>query len=138
MSASDKASNLGDKVKGKVKETAGKAVRNERLEVEGKGDQTKGDVKQDARRSRTPSRVDRATRWREGLDTSGEGLLSIRAVLVVVRAFTRADHTARPGWRTAVAVGGLARRPLWLDGAGFFRLRARRGWGGMAEGVPCA
>ncbi|MFJ9775729.1 CsbD family protein [Kitasatospora sp. NPDC101157] len=46
MSASDKASNLGDKVKGKVKEAAGTAVGNERLEAEGKGDQLKGDVKQ--------------------------------------------------------------------------------------------
>ncbi|MFF9646213.1 CsbD family protein [Kitasatospora aureofaciens] len=46
MSASDKASNIGDKVKGKVKETAGKAVGNERLKAEGKGDQVKGDVKQ--------------------------------------------------------------------------------------------
>ncbi|MFJ9777896.1 CsbD family protein [Kitasatospora sp. NPDC101157] len=46
MSASDKASNIGDKVKGKAKETAGKAVGNERLEAEGKADQVKGDVKQ--------------------------------------------------------------------------------------------
>ncbi|WP_078656841.1 CsbD family protein [Kitasatospora aureofaciens] len=46
MSASDKASNIGDKVKGKVKETAGKVVGNERLKAEGKGDQVKGDVKQ--------------------------------------------------------------------------------------------
>ncbi|MEE1788261.1 CsbD family protein [Streptomyces sp. SP17BM10] len=46
MSTSDKAENLGDKVKGKVKEAAGKAVGNERLEAEGKGDQVKGDVKQ--------------------------------------------------------------------------------------------
>ena len=46
MSAEDKAGNTADKVKGKVKETAGKAVGNERLTAEGRADQAKGDAKQ--------------------------------------------------------------------------------------------
>ncbi|WP_406195169.1 CsbD family protein [Kitasatospora sp. NBC_01560] len=46
MSTSDKAENTADKIKGKVKETVGKAVGNERLEAEGKTDQAKGDLKQ--------------------------------------------------------------------------------------------
>ncbi len=48
MSTSDKAANAGEQAKGKVKETAGKVVGNERLEAEGKGDQVKGDAKQAA------------------------------------------------------------------------------------------
>jgi uncharacterized protein YjbJ (UPF0337 family) len=35
-----------DEVKGKVKETAGRATGDEELEGQGKGDQAKGDVKQ--------------------------------------------------------------------------------------------
>jgi len=46
VSASDKASNKTQEVKGKVKETTGKAVGNERLEAEGAADQTVADVKQ--------------------------------------------------------------------------------------------
>ncbi len=46
MSASDKASNKAEEVKGKVKENTGKAVGNERLEAEGAADQTVADVKQ--------------------------------------------------------------------------------------------
>ena len=46
MSTSDKASNKAQEVKGKVKETTGKTVGNERLEAEGAADQTKADVKQ--------------------------------------------------------------------------------------------
>ncbi|GAA4877564.1 CsbD family protein [Kitasatospora terrestris] len=46
MSTGDKIENTGDKAKGKVKETVGKAVGNERLEAEGKADQVKGDLKQ--------------------------------------------------------------------------------------------
>ena len=46
MSTEDKAGNAADKVKGKVKETAGKAVGNERLTAEGRADQAKGDAKQ--------------------------------------------------------------------------------------------
>jgi uncharacterized protein YjbJ (UPF0337 family) len=46
MSTADKANNKAEEVKGKVKETAGRAVGNERLEAEGAADQTKADVKQ--------------------------------------------------------------------------------------------
>jgi uncharacterized protein YjbJ (UPF0337 family) len=46
MSAANKADNTADKVKGKAKETAGRAVGNERLEAEGRADQAKGDLKQ--------------------------------------------------------------------------------------------
>jgi len=46
MSDEDKAKNKGEQIKGKVKETTGKAVGNERLEAEGAADQTKADVKQ--------------------------------------------------------------------------------------------
>ncbi|MFJ9522296.1 CsbD family protein [Kitasatospora sp. NPDC101801] len=46
MSAGDKIENTGDKLKGKVEETVGKAVGNERLEAEGTADQAKGDLKQ--------------------------------------------------------------------------------------------
>ncbi|MER8187967.1 CsbD family protein [Kitasatospora sp. NPDC094015] len=48
MSIGDKLENTGDKVKGKVKEGAGKVTGNERLEAEGRADQVKGDVKQAA------------------------------------------------------------------------------------------
>ncbi|WP_063830669.1 CsbD family protein [Kitasatospora phosalacinea] len=46
MSTGDKIENTGDKLKGTVKEAAGKAVGNERLEAEGRADKTKGDLKQ--------------------------------------------------------------------------------------------
>ncbi|MCM2428720.1 CsbD family protein [Streptomyces sp. RKAG337] len=46
MGAGDKAENIADKAKGKIKETVGKTVGNERLEAEGKADQAKGDAKQ--------------------------------------------------------------------------------------------
>ncbi|GGV41535.1 CsbD family protein [Kitasatospora herbaricolor] len=46
MSTDDKIGNTGDKLKGKAKETAGKAVGNERLEAEGRADQAKADLKQ--------------------------------------------------------------------------------------------
>ncbi|MFJ5036142.1 CsbD family protein [Streptomyces sp. NPDC088560] len=46
MSTADKADNAGDKKKGKAKEALGKAVGDERLQVEGKADQVEGDVKQ--------------------------------------------------------------------------------------------
>lgn len=46
MSATDKAHNKGEELKGKAKKTAGKAVGNKELEGEGKTDQAKGDVKQ--------------------------------------------------------------------------------------------
>ena len=46
MSATDKIKNAAQEVKGKVKEAAGKATDNERLEAEGKADQTSADLKQ--------------------------------------------------------------------------------------------
>ena len=46
MSTEDKANNKAEEVKGKVKETTGKAVGNERLEAEGHADQTSANVKQ--------------------------------------------------------------------------------------------
>ncbi|WP_327064376.1 CsbD family protein [Kitasatospora sp. NBC_01250] len=46
MSLGDKIENTGEKIKGMVEETVGKALGNERLEAEGKADRVKGDVKQ--------------------------------------------------------------------------------------------
>jgi uncharacterized protein YjbJ (UPF0337 family) len=46
VSATDKAKNKAQEIKGKAKETVGKAVGNERLEAEGVADQAVGDVKQ--------------------------------------------------------------------------------------------
>ncbi|MFE2347928.1 CsbD family protein [Kitasatospora cineracea] len=46
MSTGDKLHNTGDRLKGTVKETAGEAVGNERLEAESKADRAKGDLKQ--------------------------------------------------------------------------------------------
>ncbi|EAR25294.1 hypothetical protein A20C1_01861 [marine actinobacterium PHSC20C1] len=48
MSASDKVENTAEDLKGKTKETAGKATGNEELEAEGKADQTKANLKQAA------------------------------------------------------------------------------------------
>ncbi|MDQ2755075.1 MAG: CsbD family protein [Actinomycetota bacterium] len=45
MSAADKMKNAAEDLKGKAKEAAGKVSNNERLEVEGKADQTKADAK---------------------------------------------------------------------------------------------
>jgi uncharacterized protein YjbJ (UPF0337 family) len=41
----DKAKNAGQDAKGKSKEAAGKTTDNDRLEAEGKADQSKADVK---------------------------------------------------------------------------------------------
>lgn len=46
MGAGDKAKNIGEKGKGKAKEAGGRLSDNERLEAEGKADQTKADAKQ--------------------------------------------------------------------------------------------
>ncbi|MEP6661092.1 MAG: CsbD family protein [Acidimicrobiales bacterium] len=46
MSATDKAKNAAQEVKGKVKEAAGKVTDDERLEHEGRADQAKSDLKQ--------------------------------------------------------------------------------------------
>jgi len=45
MSAGDKISNAAEDVKGKVKEGAGKATGDDKLEAEGKSDQVKADLK---------------------------------------------------------------------------------------------
>ncbi|HLM07581.1 MAG TPA: CsbD family protein [Blastococcus sp.] len=46
MSADDKASNKIDELAGKAKEIAGRATGNRDLEAEGKGQQTKSNLKQ--------------------------------------------------------------------------------------------
>ena len=46
MGLDDKVSNTAENAKGKVKEAAGKATDDERLEAEGKADQTSADLKQ--------------------------------------------------------------------------------------------
>jgi uncharacterized protein YjbJ (UPF0337 family) len=46
MSTVDKAKNAAEKAKGKVKEAAGHATGNKRMEAEGHGDQAKGGLKQ--------------------------------------------------------------------------------------------
>ncbi len=46
MSATDKAKNAAQEVKGKVKEAAGKVTDDEQLEHEGRADQAKSDLKQ--------------------------------------------------------------------------------------------
>ncbi|MEO8265404.1 MAG: CsbD family protein [Ilumatobacteraceae bacterium] len=45
MGTKDKVSNMSQDVKGKVKETVGKAVGNQKLERKGKSDQAKSAVK---------------------------------------------------------------------------------------------
>ena len=46
MGADDKLKNAAENAGGKIKEMAGKVTDNERLEAEGKADQSKADVKQ--------------------------------------------------------------------------------------------
>jgi uncharacterized protein YjbJ (UPF0337 family) len=46
MSGTDKIKNKAEEVKGKVKEAAGKATGDESQEQEGRGEQTKSDLKQ--------------------------------------------------------------------------------------------
>ncbi|ROS23899.1 CsbD family protein [Cellulomonas sp. PhB150] len=46
MGIGDKISNAAEDAKGKLKEGAGKATDDERLEAEGKADQSKADLKQ--------------------------------------------------------------------------------------------
>jgi uncharacterized protein YjbJ (UPF0337 family) len=46
MGTEDKANNMGESLKGKAKEAAGKVTDNERLEAEGKTDQASADLKQ--------------------------------------------------------------------------------------------
>ncbi|GAA4497425.1 CsbD family protein [Actinoallomurus oryzae] len=46
MSATDKARNKAEEIKGKVKKETGKAIDDEEMEAEGRSDQAKGDLKQ--------------------------------------------------------------------------------------------
>ncbi len=46
MGLDDKISNTGEEMSGKAKEGMGRATDDERLETEGKGDQTKANLKQ--------------------------------------------------------------------------------------------
>lgn len=46
MGLDDKVSNKAEEAAGKVKEGAGRATDDEELEAEGKGDQTKSNIKQ--------------------------------------------------------------------------------------------
>ena len=46
MTTTDKAKNSAQQAKGKVKETAGKATGNDKLQAEGNADQMKGNLKQ--------------------------------------------------------------------------------------------
>ncbi|KZE92705.1 MULTISPECIES: CsbD family protein [unclassified Agromyces] len=46
MGEGDKVGNKAEELGGKAKEAAGKATDNERLEAEGRGDQTKANLKQ--------------------------------------------------------------------------------------------
>lgn len=46
MGTGDKAKNFGEKMKGKAKETGGRLTDNERLEAEGRAEETKADAKQ--------------------------------------------------------------------------------------------
>jgi len=46
MAAADKAKNTAQQAKGTLKETAGKISGNDKLQVKGKADRTKGNLKQ--------------------------------------------------------------------------------------------
>lgn len=46
MATGDKIDNKTDKLKGKAKESVGEATDDKDLKAEGKGDQTKGDIKE--------------------------------------------------------------------------------------------
>ncbi|WP_181766199.1 CsbD family protein [Streptomyces albidus (ex Kaewkla and Franco 2022)] len=52
MSADKKSQAKGDQLKGKVKETMGRALGNERLEAEGRAEQSKGDARQAAEKAK--------------------------------------------------------------------------------------
>ncbi|MER6348719.1 CsbD family protein [Streptomyces sp. NPDC001595] len=52
MAGGKKAKNTGQTVKGKVKETMGRATGNESLEMKGRAEQVKGDAKQTGRKAK--------------------------------------------------------------------------------------
>ena len=58
MSATDKAKNAVDKAQGKVKEGVGKATNDDSVKAKGKRDQSKANIKDAGKRSRTPSSVE--------------------------------------------------------------------------------
>lgn len=58
MSAADKIKNAAEDVAGKAKEATGKATDNERLEAEGKADQSKADLKQAGEKTKDAFRRD--------------------------------------------------------------------------------
>jgi uncharacterized protein YjbJ (UPF0337 family) len=68
MSGADKARKAAERLKGKGKETAGKAVRDERLEAEGKTDQVKGGLKQAGEKAK-----DAGKKVKEALKKSAKG-----------------------------------------------------------------
>jgi uncharacterized protein YjbJ (UPF0337 family) len=58
MSAEDKIRNAAEDLGGKAKEAAGKVTDNERLEAEGKADQSKADLKQAGEKTKDAFRRD--------------------------------------------------------------------------------
>jgi uncharacterized protein YjbJ (UPF0337 family) len=46
MATADKAKNMAQRAKGRVKETAGKVTGNDRLRIKGRTDRAKGNLKQ--------------------------------------------------------------------------------------------
>ena len=52
MSGEDKARNKTQELKGRMKETAGRATDDERLEAEGRSDRSKGSAKQAAEKAK--------------------------------------------------------------------------------------
>ncbi|HEX6235222.1 MAG TPA: CsbD family protein [Jiangellaceae bacterium] len=58
MGTEDKARNTGEKLKGKAKETGGRVTGNERMEAEGKAEETKADAKQTGEKLKDTFRQD--------------------------------------------------------------------------------
>jgi uncharacterized protein YjbJ (UPF0337 family) len=56
----NQAANRAEVLKGKVRETAGKITGNPRLEIEGRRDQGKGNLKQAGEKTKTPPRTSSA------------------------------------------------------------------------------
>ncbi|MET9351291.1 CsbD family protein [Streptomyces termitum] len=52
MAGSDKARNMGEKLKGKAKEVAGKATGDEKTELKGRAEQTAADARQAGEKAR--------------------------------------------------------------------------------------
>ncbi len=58
MGAADKARNIGEKMKGKAKKAGGRLSDNERLEAEGKAEDTKADAKQTGEKAKDTFKQD--------------------------------------------------------------------------------